>query len=160
MRGPRIRRTRGGGFALRLPAAERELLRAVPAELRRLLTEGDPTADPALRRLFPPASLDDEGLRAEFERLTRDELLAGRLAAAETMARTADAERLSEDELLAWLGTVNDVRLVLGTRLDVTEETSFEDFAALPPDDERVRMYALYAYLTVLEDQMVEALAG
>ncbi|GBC87844.1 hypothetical protein HRbin12_01862 [bacterium HR12] len=160
MAGARIRRTRRGDFAVRIPAAERELLRAVPSELRRLLTEGDPASDPALRRLFPPASLEDERLRAEFERLTRDELLAGRLAAAETMARTADADRLTEDELLAWLATVNDVRLVLGTRLDVTEETTVEDFAGLPEDDERVRMYAVYAYLTFLEDQMVAALAG
>jgi hypothetical protein len=145
----RIKRTRRGDFLVRLPAAERELLRRVPRELRTLLTEGDPSRDPALRRL-----------RAEFERLTRDELLAGRLAAAETMERTADAGRLSEDELLAWLSAINDVRLVLGTRLEVTEETTAEDFAELPEDDERVRMYAVYAYLTFLEDQVVEALAG
>jgi len=156
----RIKRTRRGDFLVRLPAAERELLRRVPRELRTLLTEGDPSRDPALRRLFPPASLEDERLRAEFERLTRDELLAGRLAAAETMERTADAGRLSEDELLAWLSAINDVRLVLGTRLEVTEETTAEDFAELPEDDERVRMYAVYAYLTFLEDQVVEALAG
>lgn len=156
----RIKRTRRGDFLVRLPSAERELLRTVPRELRVLLTEGDPTADPALRRLFPPASLEDEQLRAEFERLTRDELLAGRLAAAETMERTADAGRLSEEELLAWLSAINDLRLVLGTRLDVTEETTPEDFAALPEGDERVRMYAVYAYLTFLEDQMVEALSG
>ena len=157
MAGARIRRTRRGDFAVRIPAAERGLLREVPAELRRLLTEGDPASDPALQRLFPPASLEDEELRAEFERLTRDELLAGRLAAAETMARTAQADRLTEDELLAWLGTVNDVRLVLGTRLDVTEGTTVEDFAG---DDERLRMFAVYAYLTFLEEQMVAALAG
>lgn len=157
---PRIKRSRRGGYLVRLPAAERELLRTVPRQLRTLLTEGDPAADPALRRLFPPASLEDERLRAEFERLTRDELLAGRLAAAETMERTADAERLTEEELLAWLSAINDVRLVLGTRLDVTEETTFEDFAALPEDDERVRMYAVYAYLTFLEDQLVEALSA
>lgn len=157
---PRIKRTRRGEYLVRLPAAERELLRTVPRQLRTLLTEGDPAADPALRRLFPPASLEDERLRAEIERLTRDELLAGRLAAAETMERTADAERLTEEELLAWLSAINDVRLVLGTRLGVTEETTFEDFAALPEDDERVRMYAVYAYLTFLEDQLVEALSA
>lgn len=155
----RIKRTRRGDFLVRLPAAERELLREVPRQLRPLLTEGDPAEDPALRRLFPPASLEDERVRAEFERLTRDELLAGRLAAAETMERTADAGRLAEDELLAWLSAINDVRLVLGTRLDVTEETTPEDFAGLPPDDERVRMYAVYAYLTFLEDEVVRALS-
>lgn len=157
---PRIKRTHRGEYLLRLPAAERELLRTVPRQLRALLTEGDPGTDPALRRLFPPASLEDDRLRAEFQRLTRDELLAGRLAAAETMERTADADRLSEEELLAWLSAINDARLVLGTRLDVTEETTAGDFAALPGDDERVQMYAAYAYLTFLEDQLVEALSG
>jgi hypothetical protein len=156
----RVRRTRKGDFQVRLPAVERELLRSLPEQLRELLTSGDAGSDPALRRLFPPATMDDAEINAEFERLMRDDLLAERLGSLETMERTLGVERLSEDELVAWLSAINDLRLVFGVRLDVTEETSAADFASLPDDDPRVQTYAVYSYLTFLEDQVVGALAG
>ncbi|HEX5950907.1 MAG TPA: DUF2017 family protein, partial [Actinomycetota bacterium] len=156
----RVKRTRRGEFQIRLPAAERELLRALPEQLREVLTSGDPTTDSALRRLFPAATLDDDSMNAEYERLTRGDLLEERLAALDTMERTLDAERLSEEELVAWLSAINDLRLVIGVRLDVTEETTVEDFSALPDDDPAVHMYTLYSYLTFLEDHVVGALSA
>lgn len=156
----RVKRTRKGDFQVRLPNGERELLRTLPEQLRELLTGGDPTTDAALRRLFPAPTSDDEALNAEYERLTRGDLLEERLAALDTMERTLGAERLSEDELVAWLSAINDLRLVIGVRLDVTEETTVEDFATLSDDDPAVQMYALYSYLTFLEDHLVGALSG
>jgi len=155
----RVTRTRRGGFRVRLPEGERELLRTLPEQLRALLTAGGPD-DPALRRLFPAPTMDDEAANAEFERLMRDELVAERLASLETMERTLEAERLSEDELVAWLSAINDLRLVLGVRLEVTEETTVADFASMPDDDLRVQMYTVYSYLTFLEDHVVSALAA
>lgn len=155
----RVKRTRKGDFQLRLPAGERELLRTLPEQLRVLLTRGE-AEDPALKRLFPPPTMDDEAINAEFERLMRGELVAERLAAVETLERTLEAERLSEDDLGAWLSAINDLRLVLGVRLEVTEETTVADFASRPDDDPLVQMYAVYSYLTFLEDHLVSALAG
>jgi hypothetical protein len=109
-----IRRTRTGQFELRIPSEEREVLRSLPGELRELLA----TDDPALERLFPPAHPDDPGLDAEYRDLTRGELMSGRLTSLQVMEATIDAGRLDEEQLLAWLGAVNDLRLVLGTRLD------------------------------------------
>ncbi|HSD48542.1 MAG TPA: DUF2017 family protein [Actinomycetota bacterium] len=156
----RVRRTSKGDFRVRLPDGERELLRTLPEQLRELLTTGDPMTDAALRRLFPAPTMDDEAMNAEYERLTRGDLLEERLAALDTMERTLEADRLTEDELVAWLSAINDLRLVLGVRLDVTEETTVEDFAPLPDDDPSVRMYTIYSYLTFLEDQVVSALAA
>lgn len=156
----RVRRTRKGDFQVRLPAGERELLRTLPEQLRTVLTLRDASSDPALRRLFPPPTLDDTEMNAEYERLTRGDLVAERLASLETMERTLDARRLTDEELVAWLAAINDLRLVLGVRLDVTEDTSVEDFASLPDDDPRVQMYAVYSYLTFLEDHIVGALAS
>ena len=148
---PRAVREKDGRFRLELPREEREVLRTLPAQLREMLAE---EGDPALRRLFPPAYADDPEREAEFREMVRDELLEGKLAAIATMEATIDAERLTEDELLAWLGALNDLRLVLGTRLDVTEETGFEDFEG----DRREGMAALYWYLGALEEDVVEAL--
>jgi hypothetical protein len=150
---PMIRRTRKGQFELRIPLEEREVLRSMPGELRELLA----TDDPALARLFPPAHPDDPVLDAEYRDLTRGELLSGRLTSLQVMEATIDAGRLDEEQLLAWLGAVNDLRLVLGTRLDVTEETQYEEVG---PDDPRAPAFALYVYLGVLEEEIVEALAA
>ncbi|HZP90977.1 MAG TPA: DUF2017 family protein [Actinomycetota bacterium] len=152
----RIRRTRSGEYSVRLPREERELLRGLPGQLRALLTLGDATGDPALRRLFPPAYEGEPERAEEFDRMVRGDLLEQRLSAIDTMERTIDADRLSEDELTAWLSSINDLRLVLGTRLHVSEETTARDIA---PGEENARAFALYGYLSYLEEEVVAALS-
>ncbi len=132
------------------------MLRTLPAQLRSLLVEGDPVADPALRRLYPAAYLDDPAAAAEFDGLVRDELTTQRVTAVDRMAETLEADRLSEDDLLAWLGAMNDLRLVLGVRLAVTEESEPRDFEG---DPEREGSFALYLYLGFLVGEIVEALS-
>jgi hypothetical protein len=148
----RIRRARRGGFELHLPEEERQVLRALPGQMRELLGANDPSAG----RLFPPAYDDDPERNAEYVGLVHDELVAGRLRALEVMEETIDAERLDEEQLSAWLGALNDLRLVLGTQLEVTEG---DDGADLPDDDPQSPRYALYHYLGWLESQAVDALA-
>jgi hypothetical protein len=116
----------------------------------------DVASAPDLRRLFPPAYPDDPEKTAEYDGMVRDDLMAGRLAAIEVMERTIDSDKLSEDELLAWLSAINDLRLVLGTRLDVVEDLSELD---VRPGDPRAEGLALYAYLSVLEEDAVAALS-
>jgi hypothetical protein len=149
----RVKRTRRGEFDLRLPEAEREILRALPEQFRDLLE----TTDPAVRRLFPPAYEDDPERNAEYEQLVRGDLLAGKLKSLEIMEATIDARRITEDQLLAWLGALNDLRLTLGTRLDVTEELDPE---RIPDTHPQAQLYALYFYLGWLEEQVVEELAS
>ena len=150
---PRIERTRSGEIRLRLPAGEREVLRDLPRQLRELLDAGDGD----LVRLFPPAYPDDPEGNAEYERLVHGELLAGKRRALAIVEETLDADRLDEEQLAAWVGALNDLRLVLGTRLDVTEET----YAAPPdPRDPRAPELALFAYLTWLQEQAVQALGS
>jgi hypothetical protein len=150
---PSIRRLGSGRYALRLTRDERDVLRSLPAQLRELLG----TTDPSLARLFPPAYRDDAASNAEYERLTRDALVADRLEALRVMEATVDADELTDEQLLAWLGALNDLRLVLGTRLDVTEESYA---AELDPSDPRAPELALFAYLSWLQEQAVAALSA
>ena len=150
---PPIERTPGGDFRLRLSAGERDLLRALPAELRSLL-ESDPD-DPSLRRLFPPAYENDDAGEDEYQRLMGDELLAGRRRALQLLEETADRERLRQDEVHSWLGALNDLRLVLGTKLGVSEEL-YE--RGVDPRDPRAREHAVYLYLAWLQEELVHAL--
>lgn len=147
-----IERTRDGDFRLRLSHQERGLLRTLLAELRALL-DGDAT-EPMLRRLFQPGYEDDLEGETEYQRLMRGELLAGRREALRMLEATSGRERLREEELHAWLGALNDLRLVLGERLGVTEEVYERE---LDPHDPEAYELAVYAYLTWLQEQVVEA---
>ena len=81
--------------------------------------------------------------------------MARRLEAIDTVTATIDEEHLDEEQLGAWMGVVNDLRLVLGTRLDISEEL---DLTAVADDDPEVATFALYSYLSWLLEQMVEAI--
>jgi uncharacterized protein DUF2017 len=150
---PRVKRSRRGDFELRLPAGERDLLRSLPGQLREAL----PSEDPGVGRLFPPAYTDDPERDAEYRRLVRDDLMSQHLDALQVMEETIDARRLTEEQMTSWLGALNDLRLVLGTRLNVTEGIYEE---AMDPEDPNTPAYALFFYLGWLEEQVVEALAA
>ncbi|MGZ5288094.1 MAG: DUF2017 family protein [Actinomycetota bacterium] len=147
----------GEGFALRLSPGERDLLRGLCGQLRELLRDADPSGDPAIARLFPAAYPDDPLRSLDFERGAGSGLVADRLAAVDLVETTVAAEHLSEDEVIAWLGSVNALRLVLGTRLAITEETTEADYPEGNPDRDT---YGMYLYLTWLEAGIVEGLSG
>jgi hypothetical protein len=153
--GARIVAAGDGSFVVRLPPEERELLLDLRAQLRDLLLgRGD---DPAITRLFPPAFAPDEKERnEEYRQLMHDDLLAQRLDALDVMESSIDAKSLNEEQVAAWLGSLNDLRLVLGTRLEITED----DIEEPPLDDPRSAGFALYYYLSWLVEQIVEALSG
>ena len=143
----------GGTVELRLSRDERSLVAGLVEELRALL-DGAP-GDPSLRRLFPPA-YDEEDDELAYRDLMGGELLDGRRAALQLVAETVDRDRLSAEEAETWLRALNDLRLVLGTRLDVQEDTFAEQ---LRPDDPRAPALAVYGYLSWLQEQLVAALS-
>jgi hypothetical protein len=137
---------------LRLPESDRILLAALAADLGSRLDRDRDDVD--LRRLFPPAYVDADSDEAEYRRLMRDDLVDLRRGALDTFAGTLHQQELSEEELEAWLSALNDLRLVLGTRLDVREDT----FARrIDRRDPRADELAIYAYLTWLQEQAVAA---
>ena len=149
----RIQRDRKGGYRLRLPPEERELLRSLPAQLREVMQ----TDDPSLRRLFPPAYPDDSEADDEFRRLMLEELLEGKLAALRIVEETANADHLNSEQLESWLGALESLRLYLGTQLDITEEVYT---GGIDPDDPDAPALALYGYLSWLQEEVVAALSS
>jgi Domain of unknown function (DUF2017) len=150
---------------VRLGLDEVAVLRGLPEQLRAVLTEADD--DPVNRRLFPPAYLEPEdGERdAEYRRLMHDELVQGKLANLEvvtgTLARGSSTLRrwtvdLSAEEAAAWLGVINDLRLALGVRLDITEDFDGQ----VDDDDPRAPGMHLLSYLGWLEEHLLEALSA
>jgi hypothetical protein len=146
----RIERTVAGDLLLHFPEHERALLREVAAQTRARVSAGE---DPTLRRLFPPAYADPRH-EQEYRELTRSQLVTGRERALEVLESTVDRETLSSEEADAWLRALNDARLVLGTALDVQEDL---DWSSIDPDDPRAPQYAMYGYLSWIQEQLVEA---
>lgn len=120
------------------------------AEDLRAQLDGSP-GDPSFRRLFPPAYEDESDERA-YRELAGDDLLDGRRRALELLAATAQSDQLSAEEADAWLRALNDLRLVLGTRLDVQEGTLL--------DEPQTPELAIYGYLSWLQEQLVAALSS
>jgi hypothetical protein len=123
-------------------------------------------SDPVLERLFPRAYLDptEEEAESEWQRFVHDDLVDGRRQAVQTVERSlagAVSRRgrfelsLDEEQAQAWLAVINDSRLALGTRLEVTEDM---DLSRLDPDDPDTAPYAVYWWLGVLEERLVDVL--
>ena len=146
-----IERKETGDFLLRLGPEERGLLRRLSAELEELLA-AEPE-DPSLRRLRPRA-YEDEEVEREFRSLMGAELESLRLENLRGLAETAGRDRLDAEELDRWLAALNDLRLVLGTRLDVTEDQFADGF---DPSAPHAYELAVYAFLTWLQEAAIEA---
>lgn len=148
------------GYALTIGAEERDLLRRMLGELRDLLSSDDPEYAPLLRRLFPPAYLADEHHEAEadYQRFMREELVASRLSAISAVeALLGETAPFDESTAMGLLQSLNNLRLVLGTMLDVGEE---HDPGDIDDDDPRVGEHHLYTFLSWLVNELVEALSG
>jgi Domain of unknown function (DUF2017) len=118
--------------------------------------------DPVLARLLPDAYRDDPEASGEFRRYTEHGLRSGKAAAARTVLATLPSRggrvRLSRPEAQAWLRALNDVRLALGTRLEVTDD--FDDQVVhMSPDDPRVAYVGVYQWLAYLQETLVRALS-
>ncbi len=148
-----IRRRRDGRFTVKLDRNARVVL----ANLAQQLPGALESRDPMVRRLFPPAYPEEKLADAEreYRELVDNALVNHHREALEVLIRTADAETLDASEFAAWLDAVEALRLVLGTRLDVTE--GMEPPA---PDDPRAAEYGLYEFLGELQYLMVEVLAA
>ncbi|MBM9508808.1 DUF2017 domain-containing protein [Actinacidiphila acididurans] len=171
---------RGGGAAITLDQVETSILRSLAVQFLELLGPGDapagaepdplaelfaegptkPPEDPVLARLFPDA-YEETADAAEFRRFTENDLRARKREDALAMVRQLDSGgpriQLDPDQARQWLGALNDLRLALGTRLEVTEDED-DELYRLSDDDPRKPLVMAYLWLGGLQESLVEAL--
>ena len=169
------------GVEAKVEAVEAEVLAQCATELLELLgaedeVSDDPLAamvglppgdvarpdDPALARLFPDAYGDDPEAATDFRRYTESDLRAGKRAAAsdallqlQPLLAGGGKLVLDRDQADTWLAWLNDIRLVLGTRLGVTEEMYDED---LDLDDPRAQLLGVFSWLAWLQESLLSCL--
>ena len=145
------------GFVVHLDVEEIQLIVQLLGELRGLLLSNEPGTEAVSRRLFPPAYhlADDGEADAEYQRLMREELVASRLTALQFVDEAfARGVPLTEEAMHGLLQSLNAVRLVLGTLLDVGEGDHPDD---IDDDDPMVGEHHLYQFLSYLLDAAVTA---
>lgn len=126
--------------------------------------EPDPelSADPVVARLLPDAYQDDPEKAGEFRKYTESSLREAKKYFAQTLLETLPPEggkvRLTGDQARDWLRALNDIRLMFGVRLEVTEEFE-EQLAALDPKDPRLAAFEVYGWLGAVQESLVHALA-
>jgi hypothetical protein len=158
-----FKRVGGDRVRVRLGHDEVAILRGLPDQLRTVLGEGQD--EPVNRRLFPPAYLDVANIEhdTEYHRLMHDDLVKEKLAnldlVTDTLSRGSTSVRrwtveLTGEEAAAWLGVLNDLRLALGVRLDITEDYDGD----VDDTDPNAPAFRLLSYLGWLEEQLLDAL--
>ena len=117
--------------------------------------------DPVLARLLPDAYADDPRAAAEFRKYTESSLREAKKYFGQTLLDTLPPRggrvRLTGDQARDWLRTLNDVRLMFGVRLEVTEDFE-EQLAALAPGDPKIAAFEVYGWLGAVQESLVRAL--
>jgi hypothetical protein len=172
-----------GAIMLRLSENERSIIRALVGDLRTIIGDQTPTpgvweagaddeagagdeadgpataapvaADPVLARLYPDVRPEDPAWSASFRDLVRGDLDDARRENLAVVEESIEARTVDDGQAEAWLHVLNDVRLVLGTRLEVSEE---DEQAGLDPEDPDAAAKVVYAYAGYLEAQFVDVL--
>ena len=159
-------RLKNGNYKIDLATDHRKLLTQLVEQLRDSLATT--TDDANLRRLFPTAYNNDAKKDAEYQRLMRDELLESRLAAIDvTIKVIAQDDEISAEEIDAFARSINSLRLVLGTTLDIaesdygsqsdTQQSDDPDSDEANEADELLIQKELYEYLGWLLEWTVTA---
>ena len=134
------------------------------------LRSGNTTApeDPVLARLLPDFQRrDDRGLDAAdttadangaLRGLHEPDIIDAKVAAGSVVLDTVPPEggklALTPEQADAWLTSINDVRLAMGTNLGIDSQTPDE----VDPDDPRAPHLDIYHWLTWMQDSLVQAL--
>ncbi len=144
----------GGGVDVELPDDVRDLLASLARQIAELIDDPEAVGEPGLERLFPPASIDDPMEALGFEQLMGDAMRAGKRESAAVLRATAHATHLDAEETLAWMRCINDIRLVVGTRLNIREDTDVE---AMFEDELMEQAAVTYLALTELVEMLARA---
>ena len=173
-----FQRTATGRVVLRVDDVERGLLMSVARQVMDLVRpaeaspDQDPLAaqvgwvdgdvgisdDPAVARLLPDAYDDPDDAR-DFRRFTENDLRQAKMQHAMTVVEEIEhsGEKVSVGSPDSWLGLLNDARIAIGTRIQISED-NHEELVGLRDDDPRSGLFHVYDWLTFLQESLVRCM--
>jgi hypothetical protein len=165
-------RREGAECVASLSLDEVRVLRRVASEVVGLLTEGFDHDDPVVVRLFPSVYPHDAAEAAEFRRFTEGDLKTAKIDQAGAVLAALPGEgdldpdgtevRLDPEAAEAWLRAINDVRLAMGVRLGISDQTDLDEEIdqEITRDLTSARAFQLsvYAYLGYLQESLLDAI--
>lgn len=128
------------------------------------MSTGPATApqDPVTARLLPDFHHDDPDLSSGMRLLREPDLIAAKDQAAvallDSLPRGGGTVRLDGPTAEYWLRALNDLRLALGVRLEITDDDAEPEAATADPGDPTYAMYMTYRWLSAMQDSLVTAL--
>lgn len=170
------------GITANLEPGERDLLRKLFSDVQALLepetaADADPLAalvgidssarepeDPALLRLLPNGTAGSEEEALEFRRFTERSLRESKQAALRAAALQLETGsiRLDAEQAQLFARALNDVRLVLGDRLDLSNDEDAERLQEItdPSKAQDIDGYLalVYNFVTWLQETLMQAL--
>lgn len=111
--------------------------------------------DPISSRLFPDAYPDDPDASMEFRRFTERSLRETSVTRAKRVLADLEGRTeltLSPDQWQQWVGFLNSLRLALGTRLEIDQESWNEERSESDP---LYQLYELYNWLTWMQETLI-----
>ena len=156
------------GIEAYLYDAEAQVFIDIALDLRAIMETPALGEDPVRERLFPRAYLDptEETAEIAWAAFAHPELLESRVSTLVIMVESikrmeqAPADRdagelkmvvLSPQETESWLKGLNDLRLALGTKLEISEDQIKTD-----PLDPHAQLREIYDWLTALQQELLE----
>ena len=126
--------------------------------------------DPALRRLLPQASRDDDALAGDFRALAEHDIRRAKAANLSTAIHALSFEggsrvELDQRQAQALMVAVGDVRLMLGERLELRTDEDAERLQegfdhGTGHDGERQLLAAYYEFLTWMQESLALTLTA
>lgn len=175
---PGFHRTMSGRFVVKVDSTERGLLLSVarqvidlvrPADLPQAADplayqwgwaedDGQAPDDPAVARLLPSGYAEEEDAR-DFRRFTERDLRSTKVRHATDVVGDIEGsgKKIVTTVPDSWLGLLNDARLAIGTRIQISED-NHDELAGLPDGDPRVGLLHVYDWLTFLQESLVRCL--
>lgn len=111
--------------------------------------------DPILTRLFPDAYPDDPDASMEFRRFTERSLRDTNVTRAKRVLADLEGRTkltLNSDQWQQWVGFLNSLRLALGTRLEIDQESWNEERSESDP---LYQLHELYDWLTWMQETLI-----
>ncbi len=139
-----VERQDDGSYLVTLEPEVRQVLQAIVEQFSQSIHPDSPQA----KRLFPTAYPHDQAQEESYKLLGHSQILDTKSANQKIFHNSVFSDTLAEDEVHAWMCCINDVRLLLGTELDVSEDTAA---------DYENPMYMLYDDLSCLLELFVTA---